>query len=405
MTIKELMKNLEEITFDSVLPIHFCNLEEGIHFFLPAPVSPVPGTVFVGSAADWQNVCRQNQFCNEGTYLICEEGNRMSASITSSVKMNVICVDASVPTVIGKLTDLLSKRQSTQSDSVTQRYKLFWDDILKQNITTQTQVMERLSHFPYQIHKHIACIVIRHSKSLRDLETIQKITQVLQNFFTDTNIFYHEKEWIVLYSQEKDTSDHLDISYQDFSDLLEHYQSYAGISYVCQLPEILRTLYLTADAAIELGKRLSIASQYRRIYTYHQYNPYYVIHLCSCYYRKIHNTENLIYLTHPDITRLYYYDLKYNSNLLDVLYSYLYCGQNLSHASQMLHMHRNTVLNKLNKISEFLQHDFNYESDHFLLLLSCMILQYQHMFLQKDVNEFFLSHVFDYMPASPEEKA
>lgn len=142
--------------------------------------------------------------------------------------------------------------------------------------------------------------------------------------------------------------------------MLEQYQTYAGISYVCQLPQALRTLYLAASASIELGKRLAIATQYRRIYTYHQYNPYYVIHLCSSYFRKLHNTDNLMYLTHPNITRLFYYDLENNNNLLDVLFAYLYCGQNLNKASKMLHMHRNTVLNKLSRIKEFLQHDFDY---------------------------------------------
>ncbi|MBE5960549.1 MAG: hypothetical protein E7256_04055 [Lachnospiraceae bacterium] len=397
MTTKELIKNLEDITLDYTLAIHSCNLEQGIHFFLPAPASPVPGTIFVGSASDWINVRRQEKLCNECTYLICMDRNSLPAFPTTNLQINIVYLNASSQTVVSRLVSLVSKTRSAQSPSITQLYKSFWHDILNQDITTQNQVMERLTRFPFQVHKHIACIVVRHAKSLRNTDTIHKITRVLQNFFPNTNIFYNEKEWIVLYSQKKDTSDNLDISYQDFSDLLEHYQLYAGISYACQLPEVLRTLYLTADASIELGKRLAISSQYRRIYTYHQYNPYYVIHLCSCYFRKLHNTENLMYLTHPDITRLYYHDLENNNNLLDVLYSYLCCGQNLNRASQKLHMHRNTVLNKLNKINDFLQHDFDYESDHFLLLLSCMIMHYQGMFLQKDVDEFFSSHSFDHL--------
>lgn len=107
-----------------------------------------------------------------------------------------------------------------------------------------------------------------------------------------------------------------------------------------------------------------------------------------------------ILLTHPDITRLYYYDVENNSNLLDVLSAYLSCGQNVNQTSQMLYMHRNTVLNKLNKIEEFLQHEFDYTTDHFLLLLSCMILRYQHQYTQRNVSDYFVSHRFEFAPSN-----
>lgn len=99
----------------------------------------------------------------------------------------------------------------------------------------------------------------------------------------------------------------------------------------------------------ELGRELGIMPYTKRIYTYHQYNPYYIIHLCSQKFAELHNTDNLIYLTHPDITRSYYYDLENNNNLLDVLFVYLNCGQNISLTSQQLLMHRNTALNKLKR--------------------------------------------------------
>lgn len=358
MKTKELIKIFEDITLNHIMPVPFCNPEDGLHFFLPAPISPAPGTFFIGSLSDWHTTYQTHQLCSNCTYLICE-------------------------------------RQLNHSTSILQMYKTFWHDILMQNITTQNQVMERIHHFPYPLHRHIACIVVRPSQKRQDDEYIQKVTQALHNFFLDTNLFYTGKEWIVLYSQEKDTSDNLDISYTAFSALLEKDQLDAGISYVCQLPEILRTLYLTASTSIELGKRLSIAPYFRRTYTYHQYNSYYIIHLCASYFRKLHNTEHLIYLTHPDITRLYYYDLENNNNLLNVLFAYLSCGKNLTQTSQMLYMHRNTILNKLNKIKEVLKHDFDNTSDHLLLLLSCMIMQYQHSYLQKNISTSFVSHSFE----------
>ncbi len=233
----------------------------------------------------------------------------------------------------------------------------------------------------------MACIVVSPDSPEHDALRIREIQLALHDFFKETNLFYENREWIILYSQEKDTSVELDISYEAFSQLLNQYHLNAGISYVCQLPEQFRILYLTASASIQIGQRMKISPYMKRIYTYHQYNPYYVIHLCSQKFTEIHNTKNLVYLVHPDVVRLYYYDLENKNNLLDVLFAYLSCAQNISLAAQTLYMHRNTVLNKLNKIESFLHHKPFTEKDHWLILFSCMILKYQCT--QNEITDFF----------------
>lgn len=403
MKIQELVHKFEDVILNSIIQIPFCNPEEGVKILLPAPSSTGAGTIFIGTLADWQIAYKRGLLYNDCTYLICSK-DEVPETPTLQRNINLLFIDASMRTIMQRLTELFACKEMQNTTDAARLYRNFWNDILSMNISTQQQAMKRIREFPHPLHRHIACIVIRGTQ-YQGATHIQAITQALQEFFINTNLYFSGEEWIVLYSQEEDTSDRLNISYENLSQLLDKFQLDAGISYVCQLPEELRTLYMTASASIDLGKSLSIAPYIKHIYTYHQYNAYYVIHLCSQRFSELHKTENLIYLTHPDITRLYYYDIANNNNLLEVLFAYLSCGKNLLQASQMLYMHRNTVLNKLKKIEEFLEHGFDYDNDHFLLLLSCMIMHYQHTYTHHNISDYFSSHNFDSQDSSPTDKS
>jgi len=49
-------------------------------------------------------------------------------------------------------------------------------------------------------------------------------------------------------------------------------------------------------------------------------------------------------------------------------------------------MHRNTVTNKLAKIKQMIHNDLDDGESQFQLLLSCMIVEYQEGYMNKQVN-------------------
>jgi sugar diacid utilization regulator len=387
MNIEIISDCLKDIIMRADTPIEYCNAEEGIRFLCPPPNVPVPGTVFAGTLSEWEMLNSFHKIFPNCTYLVCTDGETPPSAAFTDCLYNLFILNASVKTMLHKLTFLLSSQSMLSDAQQNQLYADFWHSIMDCSIEAREQAMAFFQRFPYQVHTHMACIVVSPDSPEHDALRIREIQLALHDFFKETNLFYENREWIILYSQEKDTSVELDISYEAFSQLLNQYHLNAGISYVCQLPEQFRILYLTASASIQIGQRMKISPYMKRIYTYHQYNPYYVIHLCSQKFTEIHNTKNLVYLVHPDVVRLYYYDLENKNNLLDVLFAYLSCAQNISLAAQTLYMHRNTVLNKLNKIESFLHHKPFTEKDHWLILFSCMILKYQCT--QNEITDFF----------------
>ena len=58
------------------------------------------------------------------------------------------------------------------------------------------------------------------------------------------------------------------------------------------------------------------------------------------------------------------------------MFIYLQNSHNLTQTAAVLYMHRNTVLNRLNKIRELISLDLEDGQNHFILLLSCMLLHY-----------------------------
>lgn len=386
MKAKILLDCLKNIVLSADTPVEDCNVEEGIRFLYPLPDKPVPGIVFAGTLSEWNMLNSMNRVCPQCTYLICTDGE-MQPPAAPVDSYNLFFLNSSVKTLLLKLTFLLSSHILPSEIQPNQTYADFWKAIMDESIKDRPQAMAYIRQFPHQMHTYVACIVVSPDSTEYNIFRIQEITAALRDFFKYTNLFYENGEWIILYSQEKATTVELDISYDAFSQLLDQYCLNAGISYACQLPEQYRILYLTASSSVKLGRDMKLEPCTKRIYTYYQYHPYYMIQLCSQKYVEVYHTRNLVYLAHPYAVRLYYYDLKNNSNLLDVLITYLSYAQNLSLTAQALYMHRNTVMNKLNKIENILHHKPFTEKDQLSILLSCMILKYQST--QDDTTDFF----------------
>lgn len=387
MNINTLTKFLSDCTICCNTPLAACKPETGIHFLFPSPLQPLPYSIYAGNYSDWERILAGNNLINGSTYLICVPDD-FSSPLFPTQPINVYFLNTTLENLLESLTEFFQHTLQKHQDTDKILYA-FWDDVINKRITERAEFRKRMEDLPYPLRDSMACIVIRseHTSLLQGKRA--EINRALYNFFKNINVFYYQKEWIVLYSQEKDTSHELDFSYEDFSTLLEKYQLNAGISYACKLPEIFRIMYLTASVSIDLGINLGVKPDVKRIYTYQQFNPYYVIHLAAQKYIELYKTENLIYLAHPDIVRLYYYDIENNNNLLDVLFTYLLHGHNLTATSKALYMHRNTAMNKLNKIQEILMHKIDDGENQFLLLLSCMILKYQHTYLGKNITDCF----------------
>lgn len=385
MKISTFEHEFKNIILKSITPIQNFSFENGVRYLITVPYTDLADSIYVGLLSEWETLYSQDQIKDGNTYLICTDNDNASIEFPEEINSNIILVYSTVRSLLQKITILLEQQKHTESKSIQQIYYDFWDDMMQGYLINHDQTIKRIEEFPYPIKKSISCIVIRPSSHSIEQLLIPEIEKELKEVFPKTNLFYKDEEWIIIYTSESYCNDEI-LAMENFLHLLEEYQLNAGVSYAGHWPELLRTLYLTASSSINLGLKIKKDPKLKRIYTYNEYNPYYVIHLCAQKFIEVHNHDRLIYLVHPDIIELYFYDKKHRSNLLNVLYCYLMNGHNITLTAQACFMHRNTVTNKLAKIQQMIHNDLDDGESQFQLLLSCMIVEYQKNYVNKQIS-------------------
>lgn len=128
----------------------------------------------------------------------------------------------------------------------------------------------------------------------------------------------------------------------------------------------LRRHYRYALDAIGLGSLLKLDTD---LYVFEDLRIYKFVTTCA---RSFPPTDLI-----PDyLTRLIQYDHENNSSLLETLYYYVYTVKNTKAAADMMHIHRNTLLYRLEKVRSIIEVDLD-NGDIFLhLMLAFKFLEY-----------------------------
>lgn len=361
-------------------------LEDGVCLMAIAPVQ-AGGHVFLGDFSAWKQLCADKRLCPGSSYLIClGAGHTLQPPAETEDAVNTIFLRLSVDEAVRRL-DAFCRRDVSRCSGGDEVLVSFFRAISLQNFCSKEAVAAWIERFPFPLETFIACPVLRPQTGLAITDlAVRDVTEALRSFFPETNLFFYKTEWIVFYSQKELASDEIGISYPAFSKPLEKHRLNAGVSYVGVLPENIYTLYLTAAASVELGTQISIPPQMRRIYSFAQYHPLYLIHLGAQEYDRLHQQRSFYYMAHPDIVRIFIYDQEHKTDLLDTLYAYLLNDSSLARAAQYLYVHRNTVYNKLLKIENLLGYKLSRIHDHSVFTISYMVVKYYCDYQSKELK-------------------
>lgn len=236
----------------------------------------------------------------------------------------------------------------------------------------------------YPFDEFIACILIESNDEppLSGSELLHLLC-LFSDFFQEQNTFPYKGSIVILYSQSTRPTSELDFSYISFNKLLIEYKLKASISNACRYKEMYPTLYRTTSAVLKFSKALSSSQKYSHILQYNEYSMYYIIDLCAKEFIRTHHHNDIIYLISPSVIELYRYDQNHQCDLLNTLFHYLLQGGNVADTATVLFMHRNTVLNKLNKINSIIHLPLDNGSVKFTLLMSCFIVNYYEKYLKE----------------------
>lgn len=177
-----------------------------------------------------------------------------------------------------------------------------------------------------------------------------------------------------------------EFDHQALENLLERYHSYCIISNAGRFVRGLRTLYIQCKEMLELLPQMNFFLKGRRFVYFEEISAYYMIHICSLALENHYGHNKLVYLAGPASMEVIRYDRAHGTDLLNFLYEYLESGCSIADTAERLHMHRNTVNNRIKKVEECIGVDIRNPQVCLELTNSCRIMMYAEHVSQQEYN-------------------
>lgn len=260
----------------------------------------------------------------------------------------------------------------------------FLSQIMEQDFIDNTKMEQLIEDLPYPLENFLSCLVIRFSE--KAFLPYSYLQFQLEEIFPHTNMGVFRGDIVLFYSQPVRPAEKLNFSYEKLNALLAEFSACAAVSNATRHKTYLRTEYLMACDTLRLAAALKPERNPSRIFHQEEYGIFGIIDLCAKQFIQTHRHEDIVYLVHPAIIRLCRYDLQHHSNLREVMFYYLISDRSLNKTAQKMYMHRNTVLNKVNKILEIIEIPLDDGYLQHRLILSCLILQYYEKVMGRNIR-------------------
>lgn len=232
-------------------------------------------------------------------------------------------------------------------------------DLLEQKTAIPHKYNHKLDPFTHEMSGNFQCLVIDGSRS-GNMLNLQHVRNLFDNRLSNTkSVIFGENQLIIVFSLGKRT----ELSQNDYEKvelICEAQQLYAGISNPFSDILELHAYYQQALRAIELG---SLHKDAPHLY---RYDSYYMQHMMGLFTQR----ESAKTFSHPAMLRLLTYDAEHHTVLAPTLAEWLRCERNASIAADQLQIHRNTLTNRLRKVDQMVDLDYEDAALRQYLLLS-----------------------------------
>lgn len=379
-----LLNELSNHVAKSHFIMDFKQLPEGI-MILENNINYLPNFIYIGTWNDVYHAVSSGNVPKYTTFFITASEDIVPCSTSALSSYNIVFTNLS----LGKLNNLLNMalmKFTKLEDSQTHlAFNNFLYDILLNGKHHFEEIKEMVESLTYKIKQYFNFIIINFEdkKILTDQRT--NLFNELCTILPECNISVFSKKIVIIYSSEERyvrLPKQLNEALEDF---LNKYNGTAAIGSPFRNYSMIKTEYYITSSILKIAQRLNHSNN-TRIFTEESYGIYFVIDLCAKKYEALFASDNIIYMAHPGLIALTRYDMCHNSNLRNVLHCYLRNDRNLSKTAKEMFMHRNTVLNKINKITEIIMDDLDDYSVRFRLTFSFMIIEYYEKYKNLHLN-------------------
>ncbi|MCU6761821.1 Sugar diacid regulator [uncultured Roseburia sp.] len=252
-------------------------------------------------------------------------------------------------------------------------YSYFLADLLDSKDINYPSIRDRLHTMGMDLKDDLYILTISASSYHHAAAKLEVIVSELNRILTGAIYAIYENSLVLLFSRARENT-LTGREEEALASYLKENNLYAGISNFFTDLKGIRRFYLQAKCAAEIGNRLRERGP---VFYYSDLYFYHIMEICE-------EKEKLQYFIHPAMMKLLYYDQEKNSELLNTMQIYLQNPGSTAKIASELHIHKNTLLYRMNKIKELTGCSLENGDEMMSLSFSYKIMRYLNMLPDSD---------------------
>lgn len=277
--------------------------------------------------------------------------------------------DPEILSVMSQIVSLELQKSKYNFINKARSFEFLFNDLLQEKVISDQEINDRLKYINLHLKKYLYVFTIdlsmQNNNTLPPTEVIDIISMVLDNSFS----IPFKSCIVTLISRDSN-----DLTKDNSMDRLEIYlrqmKLSGGQSLCFSYIGDMKKYFRQSKKALELSLHLN---DQKVICKYEDYAFHHLAQICS-------KMTNIKEMCHPCVLSIQDYDEQNGTNLLESLYFYLKYEKSIHSAAQAMHVHRNTLYNRICKIKSIIEIDWDNHNVVKYICMSIRILEYVEEF-------------------------
>ncbi len=282
-----------------------------------------------------------------GSTVLC--AGALSSAVSCRVSINLIALDCGLLELYNAAAEYISEQRRTNSLEVDRLNRRF-AAIIEQRIPGDYQVDAVCNSFPKRIRSSYCVICVESADKPGRTANDVLMRSELASLFSEDNIAIYDSDTIIIHSYDGFTHPP-ELPLEALGELLRKYGACAGVSNGMRKTAQLRLMYILAKKALESGKAL-LGDSGKNVFFYDDTMLFSIMGMAAAGFQEQYGDDDLILLGSPIVVNIMKHDPKGKRQLLETLFQYIRNGGSTSKTAEAMHMHRNTVQNRISIIEE-----------------------------------------------------
>ena len=281
-----------------------------------------------------------------GSTVLC--AGALPSALNCRVSINLVALDCALLELYNAAAEFISEQRranSLEADRLNRRFA----SVIEENYPSEYQVDAVCGSFPKHIRSSYCVICVESSDVPGRAVNDVLMRSELASLFPEDNIAVYDGDTIIIHSYDGFTHPP-ELPLEALSELLRQYGACAGVSNGMRKTAQMRMMYILAKKALESGKVL--LGEERNVFFYDDTMLFSVMSLAATGFQGQYSNDDLILLGSPIVLNIAKHDPKGKRQLLETLFQYIRNGGSTSKTAEAMHMHRNTVQNRISMIEE-----------------------------------------------------